>query len=803
MLNFRFGLTPSAAALCLLFLMPAPLITPAWGIDPADDLTLAGARISDHGRTGKVRFIGTEPGNPAQLKQPPSSGLPVDFGLAFIDMYGASFGINNASEDLLLLKNSPRINGGTSLRYQQVHQGIPIFAGEMIVNLDTDNALLSMNGEISPYLALSVSPTLTRNDAGDTALAAVSKWYGLRVADLKASEPLLSIYDARLLKPSVLKPSLVWRIEVSTREIAPVREMILIDAHSGSVNLHFNQVHMAKDRSTYDSGGADVKPGILVCAEGDAFPACALADTDVINAHTYAGDTYDFYFSTHGRDAIDGAGGLMISSVHWNDGVSCPNAFWDSTQMVYCDGIADADDVVGHELTHGVTSNESNLLYYYQSGAINESLSDVWGEFVDLMNGKGDDSPGVRWILGEELEEFPGGLRDMQDPTAKGDPDKMSSLLYWTSSGDQGGVHINSGINNKAAYLMTDGDTFNGKTVTGLGIDKTAKIYYEAQTSLLTSGADFADLHEALFQGCLNLIGADGIVYGDCLEVRNATDAVEMDTDPAANPAFAPDPPMCPYSFKPGTILYATDLEGSLAEWHSSDLSGNGNLWGWLTQYATSGVVSFYADDLASVADQAIWNDSTLLTADVYLHFRHSFGFESDGNGDYDGGVVEYSTDGSNWTDLASLFDDGQNYGGVLNTNYQNPLGGRNAFVSESHGYVASRYDLSSLSGQNFQLRFRLGSDNGFGGPLGWAFDDVSLHQCVVAFDASCSGDDVLIQNREFTGNTTCVADLSLSADTAVVIKAGAMVNFEAPSSGLNQGFVVEVGSTFSVVASP
>jgi len=104
MLNFRFGLTPSAAALCLLFLMPAPLITPAWGIDPADDLTLAGARISDHGRTGKVRFIGTEPGNPAQLKQPPPSGLPVDFGLAFIDMYGASFGINNASEDLLLLK---------------------------------------------------------------------------------------------------------------------------------------------------------------------------------------------------------------------------------------------------------------------------------------------------------------------------------------------------------------------------------------------------------------------------------------------------------------------------------------------------------------------------------------------------------------------------------------------------------------------------------------------------------------------------------------------------------------------------
>jgi bacillolysin len=386
--HIRMRLNRSAFILCLLVLGQSPWTTSVWATDSSTDLALAGARISDHKRTGLVRFIGTEPGHPAQLNRPPKSGEPEDFGLAFAKEYGASFGITVAADELLLTKSKPRAGGGSSLRYQQVYQGVPVFAGEMIINLNADNALLSMNGEIAPELILSVIPTLTFDEARDTALGAVGKWYGLDVSELQASEPLLSIYDARLLKPSALEPSLVWRIEVSSKQTAPIREMILIDAHSGSINLHFNQVHMAKNRATHDAGGTGVTPGTLVCSEVDAFPDCALADTDVINAHDYAGDTYDFYFATHGRDAIDGAGGLMTSTVHWNDGVSCPNAFWDGTelQMVYCDGIADGDDVVGHELTHGVTQFTSNLLYYYQSGAINESLSDVWGEFIDLTN---------------------------------------------------------------------------------------------------------------------------------------------------------------------------------------------------------------------------------------------------------------------------------------------------------------------------------------------------------------------------------------------------------------------------------
>ncbi len=134
--------------------------------------------------------------------------------------------------------------------------------------------------------------------------------------------------------------------------------------------------------------------------------------------------------------------------------------------------------------------------------------------------------PSVRWLMGEEINSpttnppIVGALRDMRDPTLATDktnpnlsdlafpqPDMMSSHYYYTGTEDNGGVHYNSGINNKAVYLMTDGSTFNGQTVTGLGITKVAKIYYEAQTNLLTSGSDYLDLSNDLVQACENLAG--------------------------------------------------------------------------------------------------------------------------------------------------------------------------------------------------------------------------------------------------------------------------------------------------------
>ncbi|MBW2710167.1 MAG: M4 family metallopeptidase, partial [Deltaproteobacteria bacterium] len=716
----RSRINGSVAVLCLLFLAQTAWTTPAWGADPATSLELAGARVSQKDQTGRTRFIGTQPGRPVHLKRPPQAASPEAFGLAFASEYGSGFGIADAANQLRLIKSNQRSRGRNSLRYQQVHSGVPVFGGELIINLNAKNALLSINGEVAPELSLSVTPTLTPDKARTVALASAAKWHSLNISDLQASEPLLSIYDASLLKPSVLEPSLVWRIEVSPRHAAPIREMILVDAHSGSINLHFNQVHTARNRETHDGGGTNVLPGTLVCAEANAFPGCALADTDVINAHDFAGDTYDFYATMHGRDGIDDIGGVITSTVHWAEPGQCPNAFWDGWQMVYCDGVADGDDVVAHELTHGVTDYESVLFYYYQSGAINESLSDIWGEFIDLTNGKGNDSPGVRWLIGEDVNEFGGAIRDMKTPGNFGDPDKMSSVNYWLSSVDGGGVHSNSAINNKAAYLMTDGDTFNGFIITGIGINKVAKVYYEAQTNFLTSGSDFADLYEALFQGCINLVGTDDIDINDCWEVRNATRAVEMDTRPQNNK----DTPMCPYSFKPGAIAYSNDMETDVSEWYFYTLSGTENDWDWIYGYATSGDFSLYVRDIDTASDSIIESYVPVtIPANAYLYFRHAFAFESSNGDYYDGSVVEYATyDQPAWTDIGHLFDDGQGYDGSIYNAFDdsNTLGGRDAFVGSSSGFAASRYDLSSLAGQEFFMSFRMASDATGAGPLGW-----------------------------------------------------------------------------------
>jgi len=111
-----------------------------------------------------------------------------------------------------------------------------------------------------------------------------------------------------------------------------------------------------------------------------------------------------------------------------------------------------------------VTDFSSSLFYYQQSGAINESMSDVFGEYIDLTNTDGNDTAAVRWQIGEDVPGF-GAIRNMADPTIFGDPDRMLSPFYANdpSEGDAGGVHLNSGVGNKAGYLMVDGGSFNAR----------------------------------------------------------------------------------------------------------------------------------------------------------------------------------------------------------------------------------------------------------------------------------------------------------------------------------------------------
>jgi Zn-dependent metalloprotease len=729
-------------------------------VQKLSDSVRGNMRISHHSETGKVRFIGAPPSS--SLPQPSAiapDALPENAARNFLNVYGRLFGISDPERELVLYKAKQTPGARHVTKFEQVYKGLPVIAGELIVNMDRAKNIKSINGEVSPNIDLDITPLIDAASAEDKALVRVSKKYMIPESSLEASPAELSIYNPVLLGDRMNKNFLVWKIIVRAYN-SPVKEFVLIDAKSGVGLLSFNQIHSALNRSIYDNGNGSLSwslPGNgPVRTEGG--PASAIADVN--DAYDYLGDTYDFYWNFHGRGSIDNAGMPLIGTVRYCDpdlpASYCPfkNAFWNGDQMVFGDGFASADDVVGHELTHGVTDHESRLFYYMQSGAINESLSDVWGEFIDQWNGKGTDTPAVRWLIGEDLPKSVGVIRNMKNPPAFGDPDSMLSPRYYCKGQDGGGVHRNSGVNNKVAYLLTDGDTLNGYTINPLGMEKVVKIYYEVQTNLLTSGSDYQDLADALYQGCLNLEGSV-TTPSDCNEVLKALNAVHMYALPSNCKTI--DVPLC--SQGAPTDIFFDEMENTASgNWVSGYYSG-GDFWyypqipndiGFDATYATSGQYNIWGYNNYYYSDYYIRTASSKslpASGNIYLQFNHAYEF-SYGTIRYgtvvkpyypDGGVLEYSTDGGfNWNDAESLMVV-NGYDGKLNaiSYYSNPLGNRKAFVGTSHGYIATKLDLSSLKGQNVQFRFRIGTNDDYYDNYGWFIDDFRIYTCATPYPST------------------------------------------------------------------
>ncbi|HXD08794.1 MAG TPA: M4 family metallopeptidase, partial [Anaerolineales bacterium] len=712
---------------------------------------------------------------------------PQDPARALADRFAPDFGIKDPTRELSAIKTNHAQDGRVIVRYQQNHQGVPVLGGELIVNTNENGDLYSMNGEVSPNLSLRTQPGIDSDHATQTALQAIAKYYQKTPADFVVTNPELWIFDESLLQPSTRPAELVWRMEVTSKESGmPVRELALVNARTGGLSLHFNQIdnewadrtHAAGNPqargaagngcsptvqsenlsavdgycepgintslalllhsphvNTYTAEDTPTLPGTFLCNQTQ--PNCTNGgDARADAAHKYAIGTYNFYASNFLRDSIDNNGMVVNSTVHYCDPMpffGCPyaNAFWSGSQMVYGDAFSFplADDVVAHELTHGVTQHESNLFYYYQSGAINESFSDLFGEYYDQTNGLGNDTVGVKWQIGEEVSDV-GPLRSMSDPTAFGDPDKMSSPNYFEAADDGGGVHHNSGINNKAVYLMVNGGTFNGRTVSALGWEKTGAVYYEANANLLTSGADYSDLYYALQQACANLIGQKGITAGNCVEVKDAIDAVEMNAQPSPN--FNTDAPFCDNG-QPPSPVFSDNLESGTGNWVFGALMGT-TRWQYDSPdgpFAHSGSHSLYAaDSPADVTDTfARLKNPVLIPPQAFLHFDHAFGFEDIAPTAYDGGILEYSTDGgSAWQSAGPLFIN-NGYNGSIKPDELNPLAGKSAFVMDSHGYISSRLNLQSLANQSVLFRWRMGLDP-FVSDVGWWVDDVQIYTC-------------------------------------------------------------------------
>jgi Zn-dependent metalloprotease len=277
-----------------------------------------------------------------------------------------------------------------------------------------------------------------------------------------------------------------------------------------------------KERSVYDARNGSRLPGALVRAEGDP----ASEDIAVNEAYDGSGATWDLYHDAYDRNSVDDRGMALISTVHYR--VAYDNAFWDGSQMVYGDGdgkiferFTKCIDVIGHELTHGVTQYEAGLDYEGQPGALNESFSDVFGSLVkqwslqqtaeeaDWLIGAGLFAPGID---GKALRSMAAPGTAYDDPLVGKDPQPADMAHYVETTDDNGGVHINSGIPNRAFFLAAT-------AIGGFAWEKAGRVWYVTLRDRLRPNSDFVAAAALTQAVAADLFGAASPVV---TTIRNA-----------------------------------------------------------------------------------------------------------------------------------------------------------------------------------------------------------------------------------------------------------------------------------------
>jgi len=440
----------------------------------------------------------------------------------------------------------------THSRFQQTHKGVPVFGGEAIVHLNPDDSVFAVTDELVDSVQVETEPYRTPDEAVRTAISS------LGCEDCLTAPPAA---DLQILRHEG-NDYLTYRVELrredgSAQTSLPV---YFVDAHTGNVVWSYDNLQTASGTSLYS--------GTVTINTYFKSPSYYLEDisrkigtfdnrntttstyrfTDAdnvwnstsqkagVDAHYGAAKVYDYFLNTHGRRGIDGAGGpgyytsadgvtrLISSKVHY--GVNYNNAFWNGSYMTYGDGNGSSFsalvtlDICGHEMQHGITERTANLTYANESGALNESWSDVFGAMVERY-AKGQTSN--TWKIGEQCytpSVAGDALRYMDNPhaasnsgyTADDDPDHYSER--YTGTADSGGVHVNSGIANKAFYLLAVGGTHHrGGSMTGIGADAAAKIWYKALTTYMTSSTNFKGARTATLNAAASLYGSGSANY--------------------------------------------------------------------------------------------------------------------------------------------------------------------------------------------------------------------------------------------------------------------------------------------------
>ncbi len=489
-----------------------------------------GVSLLQDNETGRLRFVA------GRLSAPVAPGEETAATLRFLDAHKSAYQMKSPVDEIKVKRIDQDKVGMRHVRMGQVYQGLPVYGGELISHFDKDGALNAVNGTYIDNIKVDPTAQFNANQARQTALSDLKSFFGSG----QPNEPELIIF------PWEGTNYVAWRMEIFS-ETPMGRWEYFVDAKTGQVIFKANRIMdvaeigtgtgvMGTSRPHIDTdyngsiysmtdntrqatnnphghnGQMPTGNNITTYVASTTLPGTLATDADnvwdspsqasSVDAQVYSALVYDWWLSAFGRNSYDNAGAPMRASVDYSaEGNN--NAYWNGVQMVVWSwgtgwrSLAGCPDVIAHEWGHAITGVTSNLAYEKESGALNESFSDMMGAAFEFAHPTYDTPD---WYMGENGQISGSYFRDMSNPPARSDPDYYGGSYWVNVSGctpsngnDYCGVHTNSGVGNKWFYLLSDGGTFHSVTVTGINVSHAIEVAYRANVYYWTSLTTYSE----------------------------------------------------------------------------------------------------------------------------------------------------------------------------------------------------------------------------------------------------------------------------------------------------------------------